>query len=110
MKQDMLLCGAARCPAAEFEPPVRFRAFAVEVHLARRGVAGGLDPNRHSARLQSVGKNARLNIRGQYIRLPNYGDAGHKTLDNWYTTLLNAHGKIYSDIEGVSDIPVESLR
>ncbi|MBL8792422.1 MAG: DUF1552 domain-containing protein [Planctomycetia bacterium] len=46
------------------------------------------------------GKNARLNIRGQYIRLPNYGDAGHKTLGNWYTTLLNAYGnpvKHYGD-------------
>ncbi len=38
------------------------------------------------------GKNAKLNIRGKYIRLPNYGDAGHKTLGNLYTTLLNAHG------------------
>ncbi|MBA4192454.1 MAG: hypothetical protein C0467_31180 [Planctomycetaceae bacterium] len=35
------------------------------------------------------GKNAKLNIRGRYIRLPNYGDPGHKTLGNWYTTLLN---------------------
>ncbi|MBM4021726.1 MAG: DUF1552 domain-containing protein [Planctomycetes bacterium] len=46
------------------------------------------------------GKNAKLNIRGKYIRLPNYGDAGHKTLGNWYTTLLNAHGnpiKHYGD-------------
>ena len=38
------------------------------------------------------GKNARLDIRGRYIRLPNYGEKGHKTLGNWYTTLLNAHG------------------
>jgi Protein of unknown function (DUF1552) len=38
------------------------------------------------------GKNARLDIRGKYIRLPNYGEPGHKTLGNWYTTLLNAHG------------------
>jgi hypothetical protein len=46
------------------------------------------------------GKNARVNVRGRYIRLPNYGDAGHKTLGNWYTTLLNAHGnpvKHYGD-------------
>jgi len=46
------------------------------------------------------GKNARLNIRGRYIRLPNYGDAGHATLGNWYTTLLNAYGnpvKHYGD-------------
>ena len=38
------------------------------------------------------GKNAKLNIRGRYIRLPNYGEQGHKTLGNWYTALLNAHG------------------
>lgn len=46
------------------------------------------------------GKNAKLNIRGRYIRLPNYGDAGHKTLGNLYTTLLNAYGnpiKHYGD-------------
>jgi hypothetical protein len=48
------------------------------------------------------GKNAKLNIRGRYIRLPNYGDAGHKTLGNWYTTLLNAYGnpvKHYGDLD-----------
>ncbi len=46
------------------------------------------------------GKNAKLDIRGRYIRLPNYGEPGHKTLGNWYTTLLNAHGnpvKHYGD-------------
>jgi len=48
------------------------------------------------------GKNARLDIRGRYIRLPNYGEAGHKTLGNWYTTLLNAHGnpvKHYGELD-----------
>ncbi len=46
------------------------------------------------------GRNAKLNIRGRYIRLPGYGEAGHKTLGNWYTTLLNASGnpvKHYGD-------------
>ncbi|WP_439621629.1 DUF1552 domain-containing protein [Gemmata sp.] len=46
------------------------------------------------------GKNAKLDIRGRYIRLPNYGEQGHKTLGNWYTTLLNAYGnpvKHYGD-------------
>lgn len=28
----------------------------------------------------------------RYIRLPNYGKQGHKTLGNWYTTILNACG------------------
>lgn len=48
------------------------------------------------------GKNAKLNIRGRYVRLPNYGDPGHKTLGNWYTTLLNAYGnpiKHYGDFD-----------
>ena len=39
-----------------------------------------------------AGDNAKLNLGRRYVRLPNYGQAGHKTLGNWYTTLLNAHG------------------
>lgn len=38
------------------------------------------------------GKNAKLDIAGKYIRLPHYGKAGHKTLGNWYTSILNAYG------------------
>ncbi|MCR9202603.1 MAG: DUF1552 domain-containing protein [Planctomycetaceae bacterium] len=38
------------------------------------------------------GDNARLNIKRRYIRLPGYGQPGHKTLGNWYTTLLNRFG------------------
>jgi len=48
------------------------------------------------------GKNAKVNIRGRYVRLPNYGQQGHKTLGNWYTTLLNAHGnpvKHYGELD-----------
>ena len=39
-----------------------------------------------------AGKNARLNLGRRYIRLPYWGSEGHKTLGNWYTTILNAHG------------------
>lgn len=39
-----------------------------------------------------AGDNAKLNLGRRYIRLPNYGDQGHKTLGNFYTTLLNAYG------------------
>ena len=39
-----------------------------------------------------AGDNAKLNLGRRYIRLPNYGQPGHKTLGNWYTTLLNAYG------------------
>ena len=39
-----------------------------------------------------AGDNARLDISRRYIRLPGYGKPGHKTLGNWYTTLLNGYG------------------
>lgn len=39
-----------------------------------------------------AGRNARLNIARRYIRLPYWGKEGHKTLGNWYTTVLNAYG------------------
>jgi hypothetical protein len=38
------------------------------------------------------GRNAKLDIAGRYIRLPGHGEPGHKTLGNWYTTILNAYG------------------
>lgn len=48
------------------------------------------------------GANCNLDIAGRYVRLPVLGVAGHKTLGNWYTTLLNAHGnpiKHYGDLD-----------
>lgn len=39
-----------------------------------------------------AGKNTKMNFIGSYTRLPGYGQQGHKTLGNWYTTLLNNHG------------------
>ena len=39
-----------------------------------------------------AGDHCRLNIAGQYIRLPYHATKGHKTIGNWYTTLLNAYG------------------
>lgn len=50
------------------------------------------------------GRNTKLNIAGRYIRLPKHGEAGHKTLGNWYTTILNAYGnpiKHYGDLDMV---------
>jgi hypothetical protein len=38
------------------------------------------------------GDGCQLDIARRYIRLPGYNQPGHKTLGNWYTTLLNAHG------------------
>ncbi|MDC0259320.1 hypothetical protein OAK43_03695, partial [Verrucomicrobiales bacterium] len=39
-----------------------------------------------------AGDNVKINTSGKYIRLPKYGEEGHKTLGNWYTTVLNAYG------------------
>lgn len=47
------------------------------------------------------------NMAGRYIRLPFLGNEGHKTLGNWYTTLLNAHG---NPIEHYGDLDLEMSR
>lgn len=39
-----------------------------------------------------AGDNTNPDISRRYIRLPGYGKDGHKTLGNWYTTILNACG------------------
>ena len=54
-----------------------------------------------------AGKNSKLNLGRRYIRLPNYGQKGHATLGNWYTTLLNAHG---NSIEHYGDLDLEMAR
>lgn len=50
-----------------------------------------------------AGEKVKLNMaRRRYIRLPNYNEEGHKTLGNWYTTILNAYGnpiKHYGDFD-----------
>ena len=49
-----------------------------------------------------AGSGCNLDMSGRYIRLPYLGNEGHKTLGNWYTTLLNAHGnpiKHYGDLD-----------
>ena len=49
-----------------------------------------------------AGDNCNLDIAGRYIRLPYHATEGHKTIGNWYTTLLNAHGnpiKHYGDLD-----------
>jgi len=54
-----------------------------------------------------AGNNCNLNMSGRYIRLPYHGTEGHKTLGNWYTTLLNAHG---NPIEHYGDLDPEMSR
>lgn len=38
------------------------------------------------------GGGGRLKCAGRYIQFPAYGEKGHKTIGNWYTTILNAYG------------------
>lgn len=54
-----------------------------------------------------AGDNCKLDIAGRYIRLPYHGNEGHKTLGNWYTTLLNAYG---NPIEHYGDLDLEMSR
>lgn len=54
-----------------------------------------------------AGDNCALNMLGRYIRLPYHGTEGHKTIGNWYTTLLNAHG---NGIEHYGDYDLEMSR
>ncbi|MEM6257185.1 MAG: DUF1552 domain-containing protein [Planctomycetota bacterium] len=53
------------------------------------------------------GDKCALNMLGRYIRLPFHGTEGHKTIGNWYTTLLNAHG---NPIEHYGDFDLEMDR
>ena len=49
-----------------------------------------------------AGDKCNLDLAGRYIRLPYHATEGHKTIGNWYTTLLNAHGnpiKHYGDFD-----------
>jgi hypothetical protein len=54
-----------------------------------------------------AGDKCALNMLGRYIRLPYHGTEGHKTIGNWYTTLLNAHG---NPIEHYGDFDLEMDR
>ena len=54
-----------------------------------------------------AGENCKLNLAGRYLRLPYHGTAGHKTIGNLYTTLLNAHG---NPIEHYGDLDLEMSR
>ena len=53
------------------------------------------------------GDKSKLYIAGRYIRLPFQATEGHKTLSNWYTTLLNAHG---NPIEHYGDLDLAMSR
>lgn len=64
--------------------------------------AGHHGPDTEAPMVIMTGKNSKLDISGRYIRLPFHAEPGHKTLGNWYTTLLNAYGnpiKHYGDLD-----------
>lgn len=64
--------------------------------------AGHHSPDTEAPMITMTGKHTKLDIAGRYIRLPFHGTKGHKTLSNWYTTLLNAYGnpvEHYGDLD-----------
>ncbi len=69
--------------------------------------AGHHGPDTEAPMVILSGKNAKLDIAGRYIRLPFHGTEGHKTLSNWYTTLLNAYG---NPIEHYGDLDLTMQR
>jgi hypothetical protein len=69
--------------------------------------AGHHNPDNEAPMVVLSGKNSRLDIAGRYIRLPFHGTEGHKTMSNWYTTLLNAYG---NPIEHYGDLDLKMQR
>ena len=69
--------------------------------------AGHHGPNTEAPMVIMTGKNSKLDMAGRYIRLPFHKREGHKTIGNWYTTLLNQHG---NPIEHYGDFDVEMAR
>ena len=71
------------------------------VYMPETG-AGHHGPDTEAPMVVMSGKNSKIDIAGRYIRLPFHGTEGHKTLSNWYTTLLNAYGnpiEHYGDLD-----------
>lgn len=69
--------------------------------------AGHHSPDTEAPMVILSGKNSKLDLAGRYIRLPFHGTQGHKTLSNWYTTLLNAYG---NPIEHYGDMDLTMQR
>jgi hypothetical protein len=69
--------------------------------------AGHHGPDTEAPMVLITGKNSKLDLAGRYIRLPFHGTEGHKTLSNWYTTLLNAYG---NPIEHYGDLDLTMQR
>lgn len=55
------------------------------------------------------GRNHRLKTAGRYLRYPAYQQAGHKTIGNWYNTILQANGAPHQDYFGQLDSQLKDL-
>jgi len=69
--------------------------------------AGHHGPNTEAPMVIMTGKKSKLDIAGRFVRLPFHATEGHKTLGNWYTTLLNACG---NPIEHYGDLDLAMSR
>lgn len=69
--------------------------------------SGHHGPDTEAPMVIMTGKNSKLDLVGRYIRLPFHGTKGHKTLSNWYTTLLNAYG---NQVEHYGDLDLTMQR
>ena len=69
--------------------------------------AGHHGPDTEAPMVLMTGRNSKLDLAGRYVRLPFHGTEGHKTLSNWYTTLLNAYG---NPIEHYGDLDLTMQR
>ena len=76
------------------------------IYMPENG-AGHHGPDNEAPMVLMTGKNSKLDLAGRYIRLPFHGTEGHKTLSNWYTTLLNAYG---NPIEHYGDLDLTMQR
>lgn len=76
------------------------------VYMPETG-AGHHNPDNEAPMVIFSGRNSKLDIAGRFIRLPFHGTQGHKTLSNWYTTLLNAYG---NPIEHYGDLDLTMQR
>ena len=52
--------------------------------------------------------NGRLKTRGRYLRFPDYGKTGHRTIANLYMSLLHAVGE-RRDTFGIDDLELRDL-
>ena len=69
--------------------------------------AGHHGPDTEAPMVVMTGNKSKLDIACRYTRLPFHATEGHKTLSNWYTTLLNAYG---NPIEHYGDLDLDMSR